>query len=454
MTDPLQTLALVGLSLFFVAWALLNIRRLVAGYRTARLGGQNQAWLSQVLVPRLYKPISILVPTHNQGPQVQQALQTLLALDYPQFEVVLVNDGSSDDTLSLLEDTFQLVRQPSTARALLPAMQVRGAYRSSLHPNLVVVDKERGGRSDALNAAVNHAHYPLILFCNLDTHLDHTSLLQAATEFINNDRLVALVGNCQLGHVSYSDGHDPHLRLPASLLQRFQILEQARNYLFPPGRWNPKLVSSWSMFGLYLREEVLNVEGLHSGGGAEFELVLRLQKRSYDFGLPFQILYDPRFFCWKEPPKTWLTLLRQRALWQRGVLKALWKYRKLFFKTKYASLVWTLPEAWLYQVAAPVVMSVGYVCLLGLTLLGRSEFLGVYLVFASVFGLLISSLALYTQSVYARGFRRRRSLLVLWLDAFLEPIFYQPILTFSRLGALLGSLRRPRKTGVKLRRTG
>jgi cellulose synthase/poly-beta-1,6-N-acetylglucosamine synthase-like glycosyltransferase len=434
---PLETLSLAAFALFFVSWALLAVRRLAAGCRAARLGQLDEPWLQGVMDPRLYKPISILVPLHNTAAQVVAQVRALLKLEYPQFELVLVNDDSTDDTLEKLLETFQMVRLPTTARTVLPSRTVRAAYRSALHPNLLVVDKEGGGRSDALNAAINHAHYPLILFADTDLRLDGPSLVLAGGQFIENEQLAALVGTHQLRRPEQREDSG----LPPTLLQRFQLLEQARVFLFGPGLWRPNLVASWGLFGLFAREEVLNVEGLSGGGAAEFELVLRLQKRASDFGLPYQIGYDPRFLCHKEAPPTWKTLLRQRVGWQRGVQRALWAYRKLFFKPKYRPMVWALPEAWFYQIAAPVFMSLGYLSLLSLTLLGRSEFLGVFLVFASFFGLLISSLALYAQSVYTRGIRSGGSLLTLWLDAFLEPIFYQPILTFTRLGVLMGGLR-------------
>lgn len=117
-----------------------------------------------------------------------------MSLHYPEFEVIVVADGPKDRTLEVLKEAFRLVPVEVVYRRVLPSKPVRGIYRSTLYPNLVVVDKENGGKADALNAGLNLARYPLFCSVDADSLLDAQALLRASRLFLEDEGVLAVGG--------------------------------------------------------------------------------------------------------------------------------------------------------------------------------------------------------------------------------------------------------------------
>ncbi len=188
-----QYVLLVYFSLLNVLYALfssIGLRAIVVVF--AREFSQGS--LSDLLERDVYKPVSILVPAHNEEVSIVSSVQSLLALQFPEFEIVVVSDGSEDETVQRLIEAFALAEQPWAARQDLPCAPVRRTFRSLTHPNLIVVDKDRGGKADSLNAGLNMARYPLFAAVDADSLLDGEAILRATRLFVEDETLIAVGG--------------------------------------------------------------------------------------------------------------------------------------------------------------------------------------------------------------------------------------------------------------------
>ena len=227
--------------------------------------------------------VSVIVPAYNEALTIVESVRALLALDYEAREIVVVNDGSSDDTLAVLLETFHMVAAPFAFVQPLASEPVRGVYRSIREPALVVIDKQNGGcKSDALNAGINVASGELVLTIDADTVLEPDALSRAVLPFLEDPTTIAVGGNvaiangCRIEHGRITD-----VALPRSWLARFQIIEYMRSFLLFRVAWvstNAVTLISGA-FGLFRREAVIAVAGYdRTAIGEDMDLTLRLQR--------------------------------------------------------------------------------------------------------------------------------------------------------------------------------
>ena len=227
--------------------------------------------------------VSVIVPAYNEALTIVESVRALLALDYESREIVVVNDGSSDDTLAVLQDTFHMVAAPFAFVQPLASEPVRGIYRSIREPALVVIDKQNGGcKSDALNAGINVASGELVLTIDADTVLEPDALSRAVLPFLEDPTTIAVGGNvaiangCRIEHGRITD-----VALPRSWLARFQMIEYMRSFLLFRAAWvstNAVTLISGA-FGLFRREAVIAVGGYdRTAIGEDMDLTLRLQR--------------------------------------------------------------------------------------------------------------------------------------------------------------------------------
>jgi len=443
------------LNLLYAAFALFGLR-MVARY-TREL---SELSLKDLLEREAYLPVSILVPTYNEENTIVTSLRSFLALRYPEFEVIVVADGPKDRTLEVLQGAFQLVRVDWVYRRALPTRPVQAVYRSLAYPNLLVVDKENGGKADALNAGLNLARYPLFCAVDADSLLDPEALLRASRLFLEDDRVLAVGGTIRpLNGAKVRQGVVEGLHLPRGFLEKMQIIEYARAFFMGRAGWSAMgaLLIISGAFGIFRRTEALGMGGYRTDTvGEDMELVVRLHRRAREEGRDYRILYTPDPICYTEVPADWATLRRQRNRWHRGLWEVLWMHRAMLFNPRYGRLgLLAMPYFLLFEGLGPVVEVLGYVLLPILFLLGmfNPEFAILFLLLALGYGILLSQLAIGMETLLLKRYPRLRDRMTLLFLSLVEVLGYRQILAVERFVATFQILRKRGQWG-EMRRKG
>src|SRR6202171_4813653 len=347
----------------------------------------------------LAPPISVLVPAHNEEKSISTAVRNVLDLDYPQLEVIVINDGSADSTLQVMQQEFRLrlgraVYVPQVTRA-----PVRGLYRSDVDARLLVVDKEPGGsKADAVNAGLNAATSPYVCVVDADSVLERDALLRIMVPVLADPKRVVSVGGIVrvLNGSEIEGGRMRRVRLPRKSIEVIQVIEYLRAFLIGREAWaqGNMLTIISGAFGLFRTDLVRAVGGYRSRAiGEDFDLVARLHRHMLEKGADYQIRFVPDPMCWTEVPSDLRSLGRQRQRWQKGLLDVLWPNRDMLFRPRYGKIgCIALAYLWVFELFAPVIELGGIVTILlaaWLGVLSRGFFLQ-FLIFGYAFATVIS----------------------------------------------------------------
>lgn len=446
-------------------FALLNLGYTLFGYLGLRSIVVYSRELSQITLRDLlaresYKPVSILVPAYNEEKVIVASVRSFLALRYPEFEVIVISDGSTDRTIPELIKAFALVEVPAIYCKTLQSQPVRRMFRSARHPNLVVLEKDNGGKADALNAAIDVARYPLVCSVDADSLLDADALLRATRPFLEDDNVVAIGGTIRpLNGATVVDGRVTKLALPKTWLERLQVLEYARAFFSGRAGWShfDALLIISGAFGVFRRSAVIDVGGYLVGTvGEDMELVVRLHRHYRERKQPYRILFTPDPICWTEVPSDFATLRGQRNRWHRGLWETLWEHRALMFNPQYGRLgTFAVPYFLIFEALAPIVEALGWIMMPAAFAVGifNTEFAGLFLLLSVLYGMLLSQLAVGIETLLLQRYPKLSDRLALFVAAFLEFLGYRQLLVFERC---LATLQVFRKRGVwgRMKRTG
>jgi len=404
--------------------------------------------------------ITLLAPAYNEALTVSESLRSLLTLRYPKLEVVVINDGSTDETLAVLRRDFDLVAVHPIFRRSVDSQPIRHIYRSTTSAGLVVVDKVNGGKADALNAGVNVASGELVCAIDADTIIQSDALLRMVRPFLNRDDVVAAGGTIRVVNGSrVSGGRVVEARAPRGALPALQAVEYLRAFLTGRLGWNRlggNLIISGA-FGLFRRDAMLAAGGYeHDTVGEDMELVARLRRRAYEQGGPGRVEFIPDPVAWTEVPDSLRVLGRQRDRWHRGLADVMWRHRRVLGRPKYGSLGMVAYPYFLFvELLAPVIEALGLVGLAAGLALGAVNWSFAALFFAVAYGLgiviSVFTIALEEWSHRAYGGLRDRLRLTAWSLA--EGAGYRQLTTVWRLRGLMRYARRNKEWGV-MTRTG
>lgn len=402
----------------------------------------------------LLPSVSVLAPLSDEQGTAIETVAALLALHYPNLEVVVVNDGSADRTMEVLRDHFHLVPVHPIYRRRIVTRPVRALYRSSVYSNLVVIDKERGGKADALNAGLNVATGTLVCAADGATLVETDALQRMVRPFLEHDDVLAVGGSIRIANgCTVRSGRVTETRVPAHPLAAFQVIEYMRTFLVGRLGWNRlggNLMLSGG-FGLFRREAVIDVGGYsHDTIVEDMELVLRLRRRGYETRGARRIVFVPDPVAWTAAPEATTALGRQRERWQRSLARALWSHRAVIFNPRYGAMgIVVTPYFLLFEVLAPLVELLGVLGLaLGLALGVLDPAFAVIFLFAA-YGL-GAVLTVFTLAMDELSFQRYpgmadRARLVAW--ALLEPFGYRQLTVLWRLLGIERGLRQEPEEG-------
>ncbi|MDT5032150.1 MAG: hypothetical protein QOC94_2321 [Actinoplanes sp.] len=383
-------------------------------------------------------PVSVIVPAYNEGAGIVVAVQAMTALRYPRYEVVVVDDGSTDQTFELLREQFDLVEVPRVVPAEVPyRSQVLSVHVARANPEtLTVVRKTNGGKSDALNVGINLSRHPLVCMVDADSVLDPDALLSVAKPFGDDPLRVAACGGVVriANGCKVIGGRVVDVRMPRQWLVRVQVVEYLRAFLMGRTGWSRLggLVVISGAFGIFRRDLVVTIGGMaHDTIGEDAELVVRLHHYLREQRRDYRVIFVAEPVSWSEAPSRLRVLGRQRRRWHHGIAEILGKHRRMIGNPRYGRIgLLALPYYVVFELLAPFVELSALVLLpLGLWIDAVDlAFAWRFALVAYGYGLLISLVSLFIEEVSFHRYPRWSDLLRGVLAAIVENFGYRQIL--------------------------
>ncbi|HKK15204.1 MAG TPA: glycosyltransferase [Gammaproteobacteria bacterium] len=385
-------------------------------------------------------PITIIIPAYNESRTIVSSIRSLLQLYYSNFELIVVNDGSSDETLAVLKKEFDLVPFPEAYRKRLQTQEIRQVYISREKHNLRVIDKDNGGKSDALNAGINISRCPLFCCVDADSILERYSLLRAVQPFIEEPSTIACGGTVRIANgCIVRGGHIFEKRIPRHPLAVFQLVEYLRSFLFGRIGWSrlDALLIISGAFGVIKKEAAIRAGGYNTHTvGEDMELIVRLHRIFSADDTPYRITFIPDPVCWTEAPESLGVFASQRMRWHRGLSESLWLNRELLFAKNSGLAGWlAYPFFVIFEWLSPFVEMGGYVFTAYLFLAGKVslDIALLFFCFAVFLSVLLSTIALLLDEITFRGISRLRYLPLLFIYSCLECFGYRQINAWYRI---------------------
>lgn len=405
---------------------------------TPPVGRSNVLWHRY---SEVFPPISIIVPAYNESAGIVETVRSLVSLQYPTFEIIVVNDGSRDATLDKLVEAFEMELVDRPYEPAITHEEVRGIYGSRISPKVTVVDKVNGGKADALNAGINVCRTPVLCAVDGDSILEPDALMRVAHPFIEDPvRTVAVGGTVRIANGSrIRDGRVVGVRLSRSIIALFQVVEYLRAFLMARLAWSGinALMLVSGAFGVFRRKELIAVGGFTVGSvGEDLDMIVKLHKYMIEQGLEYKIAFVPEPVCWTEVPEDLSVLSRQRTRWQRGALEVFFRYKSMLFNPRYGRIGFLgFGNILIVDVMGPILEVLGYVLMPLLWALGflDIDYLVAFTALVFVFGVFVSVASLVLEELELRRFKSPRDLIILLCIAIFENFGYRQLNNFWRV---------------------
>lgn len=386
------------------------------------------------------KPVSIIVPAYNEEAGVVQSVRSLLSVNYPIYEVIVVNDGSTDRTLEKMIEHYEMKEIKKVVRKQVDSKPIKKIYQSAILSNLFLVDKENGGKADALNVGLNFSHYPY--FCSLDgdSVLEQDAFLKVMKPIIDsNEEVIASGGSVRIANgCQIHNGNIHKIGLSDKPLVVMQIIEYLRAFLMGRiglSRHNLLLIISGA-FGVFSKHWVIAAGGYRVDTvGEDMELVVRMHRLLKEKGQRKKIVYVPDPVCWTEVPEDLKYLRRQRRRWHRGLFESLWVHRKLTLNPKYGSIGFlAFPYFWIVEFFGPIVELSGYIFMVLCLFLGGIyiEYSILLFLLSCLYGSIFSMAAVLLEEWSLTKYPKVSDIVKLFLYSLTETLWYRPLTVLWR----------------------
>lgn len=408
--------------------------------------------------------ISVVAPAYNEEKTIVDNVRSLLKMDYPNFDVCIVNDGSKDRTLELLIETFEMVEVPFEYVEHVHSAPFKRLFKSinPAYARLMVVDKVNGGtKADAVNAGLNVISNPYFINTDVDCILSRDAMYQCIFPVIQNRHIIAVSGTMSMSNgASMSNGEIVDLRPSSRPIPLFQDLEYKRSFLVGKMGWSRinAMNNVSGGYGLFSTEVVVNAGGYSSTSFAEdMDMLTRMIAYCCDFNRPYRVVQIPHNCCWTEGPSNIKMLYRQRTRWGRGLIQLMWEHRRLLFNRKYKRLgLISMPYTFLFEFLAPIIETVGLGMTVYLAFTGGISWFSFFVTFLAIyaFSYMLSTLVVFYDYILGSSYTSRMSYLKLLLAAAFEPIIYHPLIVISSLVGYFRYITRQKAVWVSMERTG
>lgn len=454
VSDHVILIYFLALNSFYALLLVLSIPEI---WEQTRLADDDD--FQRLMQSDALPPITLLVPAYNESATIVSSVTALLTLEYRSFEVIVVNDGSRDETMDRLREAFDLYEAPRTYPETIPTQPLRALYRSRSRTRLVVLDKENGGKADSLNAAINASRFPLVIAVDADTLIEPDAMLRLTRPFLLGRHIAAVGGTVRVANsCTVAHGRVTDARVPRRFLPGVQVVEYLRAFLFGRLGWNRlggNLIISGA-FGLFRKDYLLAIGGYRVESLVEdMDVVVRLHRYLLRNRIRYEMPFIPDPVAWTEVPEAGKFLGRQRERWHRGLLAAMWQYKGMIFNPRYGRVgLIAFPFYTFGETLAPLVEVLGYV----ITVVGFAfgivspTFALLFVLVAWGYGMLLSLWAVVLEEVSFRRYRRIGDLARLLVYATLENFGYRQRTVWWRLKAFVSVWKRRHVWGEMARK--
>lgn len=450
---------LYGLAVFIIyAWIAVYALGAVLGYKKRNTFTDYSIIAANPNAPTF----SIIAPAYNEGMTIVENVRSLLSLYYHNLEIIIVNDGSKDDSMQRLIEAYELESLSFYVQGKIPTSEIRGIYKSKnpAFKKLIIVDKINGGKADALNVGINISSGEYLVCIDVDCILEQDAILKLAKPFLEQtDKkviacggVIRLANNCRI-----ENGKVVGVNLPKSLLGRTQALEYIRAFVLGRMAWSRAsgLILISGAFGVFDRKIVLACGGYDRHTvGEDMELVVRMRKYMEERKEPYEVVTIPDPLCWTEAPESKEVLKKQRNRWMRGTMETLWKHRGMMFNPKYRKLgLISLPYWFLFEFLGPLVEFLGYLVFILFLILGIINWPFFLVLSALVIstGFLFSIYAILVDLVSHQVYTNRKDFFTLIGTALLEPFYFHPMVVKAGVSGFVDYFKRSHAWGEMTR---
>ncbi len=401
------------------------------------------------------KPVSIIVPAYNEEVGIVDTVYSLLSLRYPEIEIIIVNDGSTDSTQRVVIDQFEMKPIEKVVRKDIETKKINQIYQSHIHPHCILVEKENGGKADALNAGINVSRYPYFCSMDGDSMLDELSLLRVMEPIIlSNGEVIATGGSVRIANgMNMQLGSIIEKNLSNHYIVLMQIIEYLRAFLMGRialSQFNLVLIISGA-FSVFSKRWVVEAGGYSEGTiGEDMELVVRLHRLVQEKGEKKRIEFVPNPICWTEAPQSLAILRRQRRRWHQGLMESLWSHRKMTLNPKYGSIgLVSFPYFWLVECLGPIIELGGYIYLILSFFLGQIHYEIAILLLLSfvIYGVIFSIVSVLFDAWSMSTYPKISDTLRMVVLSFTEIFWYRPLTLIWRFEGLCNFLRDKKEWG-------
>jgi cellulose synthase/poly-beta-1,6-N-acetylglucosamine synthase-like glycosyltransferase len=436
---------------FFFIFALTAIASylilaIISIFETIEYMEKNRFTNYQDILSSSFSPsISIIAPAYNETLNIVENVRSLLSNHYANYDVIIVNDGSKDDTLEKLITAYHLVKTDYVVNNQIPTQPLRQGIFKSTNPafeRLIVVDKENGGKADALNMGLNISPNKYVACIDVDCLLLEDSLQKMIKPFLESTdkKVIASGGVIRIANSCViKDGKLIDVNLPKNFLVRGQILEYLRAFLLGRMAWsklNGLLVISGA-FGMFDKKIAIEVGGYDTHTvGEDMEIIVRMRRHMEEQKIKYKVAYIPDPLCWTEAPDNYKIFISQRNRWTRGTIETLKKHKKVAFNPKYRTLGMISYPYWLvYERLAPIIEVLGLFYFLFLIALGnvRWDYALAYILLAYLFTVMFSIITIITEDLTYNQYKKKGIMLQLIITAMLEPFLNHPFILYAAI---------------------
>ena len=428
-----------SLMLWYLIIALISIREILL-YKRKNSFIDLKKLLSSPYTP----PISIVAPAYNEGSTIINSVHSLLSLQYPRFEVIIINDGSTDNTLRKMIKEFSLVKVDYAYNERVVTQPVRGFYKSTnpAYGKLLIIDKENGkSKADASNAGVNAASYPYFVCTDVDCVIDNQALLLLIKPFLDEEKrviangaIIRIANGCEV-----EQGFMVDIKAPKNFLTSIQEIEYLRSYLLGRMAWsklNGLIIVSGGI-GLFDREVAIAAGGYDPKSfGEDMEITVRMRKYMHKIGQKYMVKYIPESLCWTEVPPNLDIFLKQRIRWAKGLVQTLFKHRNMWLNRKYGRMGMVSFPYWiLYEWLAPLIELIGLFSYAYLIISGKLnyQYSLILLAFVFFFSVMITTISILWEEYTNQVYKSKKEVFKLLMVIFLEPFLFHPIVVYASI---------------------
>ena len=389
-------------------------------------------------------PVSVLVPAYNEEDTILDNIKSLLELHYPLFEIIVINDGSKDDTLKKIIGAYNLSKIDQSVWHLIKTNRIRGIYKNADIPGFTLIDKENGGKADALNAGINVSKYPIFTSIDADSILESDSLVRVIMPFVEDKSTVAVGGIVRIANGSkFENGIIKNIGLPDNKLAMFQVVEYLRGFLSGRMGWDALgcLLIISGAFGAFKKDIAVKTGGYTSNTiGEDMELVVKMHEYLRKNKLKYKIKFTPDPICWTQAPEKLKDLRGQRRRWQIGLMDSLLRHKKILLNPKYGIIgMFGAPYFWIFEMLGPIIEIFGYIFIPLSYIFGllNVRYFILFLIASILYGIILSIGAILLEDYTFNKYKSIRQLLKLSLYGILENFGYRQMTVLFRVEAIL-----------------